>query len=607
MFGYVIYYIIALLIYSTYQPLRDARLTITQSAFLLVLFFLGFALITRLLFNKIEAQIQYSSYRRVDHQFHSTLTQQSILAVILYAIDIYLFNIHSIVNQFKVFQKIPTFGALFFLLLFMAYLTVVWNYAYGPYLKIYKTGITKKEYIFSNISFSVPILLPWFIISVTADLIHFLPFEALKRFLFSAEGQVAYFVCFLLVVAIIGPAFIQKFWQCRPLDNRIIRLRIEFMCKKAKMGFKDVLIWPLFGGKMITAGVMGLIRQFRYILVTPALIDLLNPIEIDAVIAHEIGHIKQKHLLFYLCFFIGYIVIAFSLMDLVLYLLIYLGAVYGFISNDPEIDSVFVSLCFSFSTILIFLIYFRYIFGFFMRNFERQADIFAFTTIGSPQPLISTFEKISLSSGQSPGKPNWHHFSIQERISYLIKCAADRKWIDRHNSKIKKGFLIYLIAMVALGWMGLTLHYGEAREGIQTNLVKKIILERIKADPTNPDLNQFIGDVYYSEKDYGNAISSYQMALTYHQNHIHALNNLAWLFATCDDPQYRQPQKALELARYAASLSEEPYILDTLAEAYFVNGDWTSAVQSSEKALSSATQNKSYYLDQLEKFKKSAR
>ena len=64
---------------------------------------------------------------------------------------------------------------------------------------------------------------------------------------------------------------------------------------------------------MITAGVMGLIKQFRYILVTRSLLQRLTPYEIEAVIAHEIGHVKKKHLLFYLIFFAGYMLISYAL------------------------------------------------------------------------------------------------------------------------------------------------------------------------------------------------------------------------------------------------------------------------------------------------------
>jgi Zn-dependent protease with chaperone function len=607
MFGNIIYYIVALLIYSTYQPVHDPDLSIIQSAALLIFFFLIYGFVTRWLFRKIESQISHYPFRRIDHQFHSALTQQSIFAIILYAVDIYFLNTPAIANRLAVFQKLPTLEAFCFLLLFIAYLIVLWNYAFDPYLKIYKTEMSKNEYIISNISFSVPILLPWFIFSMTTDLVQFLPFEGPRRFLSSAGGQVLYFICFLLIVAIIGPAFIQKFWQCRPLTHTGIRHRIETMCRKARMGFKDILIWPLFGGKMISAGVMGLIQRFRYILVTPALIDLLEPGEIDAVIAHEIGHIKQKHLLFYLCFFVGYIIISFALTDLIVYLLIYIGAAFGFIAQSAETDSFLISLCFSFSTIFIFVLYFRYIFGFFMRNFERQADIFAYIAIGSPLPLISTFEKISLSSGQSPDKPNWHHFSIHERISYLIRCASDRRWIDRHNAKIKKGFLIYLIAIMLLGWIGLTLHHGETRETMQANLLKKIISEKIKNDPANANLHQIMGDLHSSEKKYDEAVNCYKRALQINPDQVNALNNLAWLYATSDDPLYRQPQQSLELALRAASISPEPHILDTLAEAYYVNGEIENAIKTSEKSLLSASHNNSYYLEQMKKFQKAAR
>ena len=89
---------------------------------------------------------------------------------------------------------------------------------------------------------------------------------------------------------------------------------------------------------------MGLIKQFRYILVTPALLQLLEPFEIDAVIAHEIGHIKQKHLLFYLFFFIGYLILAFSALDFLTYIFIYFEAAFGFIRTDGSIYATFISL-----------------------------------------------------------------------------------------------------------------------------------------------------------------------------------------------------------------------------------------------------------------------
>lgn len=97
---------------------------------------------------------------------------------------------------------------------------------------------------------------------------------------------------------------IQKLWRCKPVEEGKKRSDIEAICKKAGVGFADILYWPIFGSRMITAGVMGLIKRFRYILVTKSLLSLLEPEEVEAVIAHEAGHIKRNHLVFYLLFFL---------------------------------------------------------------------------------------------------------------------------------------------------------------------------------------------------------------------------------------------------------------------------------------------------------------
>ena len=153
----------------------------------------------------------------------------------------------------------------------------------------------------------MPALMPWALISSLLDLVNALPLPWPKRLLATNEGQLAYRLVFLLAMSVAGPRDDQKFWRCTPLEEGRRRDRIADICRRAGMDYANILSWPLFGGKMITAGVMGLIRTFRYILVTPALLDLLGPEEIDAVIAHEIGHVKKKHLLFYLIFFAGYL------------------------------------------------------------------------------------------------------------------------------------------------------------------------------------------------------------------------------------------------------------------------------------------------------------
>lgn len=606
MFGNFLYFIVALLIYTTYQPAATPQLPLFKAFSFFIALALAFGAVTRLLFRRLEKRIDRIDNRRLEQEYHNLLTRQSIMAIVVFALDIYLIDLGSYFSRVSAFNLLPTLEALLFLCLFMIYLSIVWAFAYPIYESLYRTGISRTRYVFSNISFAVPVLLPWFCLSVVADIISALPFEGPEAFLMSTEGQILYFLIFLFLIAVLGPALIQRFWGCRPLKPGYERIRIEHICNRAGLSYKDIMLWPLFGGKMITAGVMGLVRRFRYILVTPALLRYLEPVEIDAVIAHEIGHVKQKHLIFYLFFFVGYLVIAFSALDLIIYAVLYSSAAFGWFGSEAPGQSTSLSVMFSMATITIFFIYFRFIFGYFMRNFERQADIYVYSLLSSAQPLISTLNKIAASSGQSPDKPNWHHFSISERVDYLDRCENDRSWIARHHRKIRFSMFAFLAAMILIGWGGYKLHYGSAGRALSSGIFAKFIDNRIQENPDNPDLYLMRGDLDQSSGNLDGAVSAYKTALSLDPEDPRALNNLAWLYATAEKPRYYNPEKALELARLAASISRAPHILDTLAESYFANGMYRKAVELAEEALAGARENQSYYRKQLKKFKQAA-
>jgi Zn-dependent protease with chaperone function len=603
MFGNFIYFIIVLLIYLTHQPSEEPNFSAFEAFSLFFMLILIFSYFTWLQFQRIKRGIARVSFSRLDHQFNIVLMRQSVLAILLFAIDIYGLNLSSYLNQIALFSAGPTLQTILFLGLFVFYLSIVWYCAHSAYRKLYRDDISRQSYVISNISFSIPVLLPWLLLSGVADLINFLPFESPKQFLATTEGEVIYFLFFLFAVAVLGPVLIQKFWRCRPLESGDHRSRIEDLCDKAGMAYADILYWPIFGGKMITAGVMGLIRKFRYILVTRALLRMLEPGEIDAVIAHEIGHVKRKHLLFYLIFFVGYMFLSYVILDFIIFSLMYAKPVLWLINTAGFNQTTVVSALFSIVIIIIFLIYFRFIFGFFMRNFERQADLFVYSLFDNARPLISTLEKIAVTSGQPADRPNWHHFSIKERIDYLKKCELNPNWIKRHDRKVKKGIAIYLAGLLSIGVVGYYLNVGVIGTQLNNQLIEKAILQELQKSPDNPDLYSLLGDLYYSMDDFEGVSYAYEKSLTLKPQNAQVLNNLAWLYATCEDHGYRNPERALKLIKQAAELERSPHILDTLAESYFANGMYAEALHTGEQALKLAKKNRSYYLEQLEKFK----
>jgi len=606
MFSNFIYFIIVLLIYATYQPAVETNFTPIDTALLFAALHVLFITYNRSLFQRLQHRVTRESFTRLDNRFNNLLTRQSILSIALFAIDIYGLSLPSFFISWPLFSIMPTLLALVFLALFVSYLAVVWGFAFDAHRRLYGSDISRSAYVWSQISFSVPVLLPWLVLSAITDLINALPFEWLKNQLATTTGSVVYFMFFLVIVAVIGPAMIQKFWRCRPLEDSTMRQRIEALCKKANLEYANILYWPIFGGRMITAGVMGLIKKFRYILVTSALLSSLQPAEIDAVIAHEIGHVKRYHLVFYLVFFAGFMVLTYATYDLIFYAVIYTEPMFQFFSrfgfNPVTLTSVFLSV----NMVVIFLIYFRFIFGYFMRNFERQADGYVYTLFDTAQPLISTLEKIAYTSGQSPDRPNWHHFSISERISHLARCEIDRSTIDRHDRKVRNSILVFVASMVLVAAVGYGLNFGETGRQLSSHFFEKIILREIEKHPQNPNLYKVLGDLYYETGNLSGVQQAYEASLKLNPENPHVLNNLAWLYATAEDPRFRNPARALDLAKAAAGLLEEPHILDTLAECYFVNGQYAKALETAKYALRLARENRTYYQEQVEKFRKEA-
>lgn len=609
MFGNFIYYIIALLIYATYQTTDGTNFSPGETSALFASFIFIFAIMARFLFHRIEKRIGLDSPQHLDHRFTLTQLRLSVLSVIVFAMDIYALNVTDFLTKIPLLGHIPTFQAVICMVLFTGYLAIVWWTSHTVYHRLYPSPLSRSGYVLSNISFAVPVLLPWVILSGITDVIYALPLESVQRVLSSTEGELIYVLVFLGAIAVIGPAMIQKFWGCKPLPHGPTRSRIETICLKAGVPYRDIVEWPVFGGHMITAGVMGLVKRFRYILVTRALLSHLSPEELDAVIAHEVGHVRKNHLLFYLFFLTGYMLIAYALFDIIVYLFLYSKPAYRLIYGGGYDPASVAPIMLSLFMVVFFLIYFRYIFGFFMRNFERQADAYAFFMFGTATPLISTFQKIAYTSGQSADKPNWHHFSLRQRIGFLERCEEDRRLVAVHNRKVTRSIVVFLVSLILIGIGGYQLNFGDTGKKIGTHLLQNMLefeeenlLYEIEKDPLNTELLALLGDLYYSKKDFRKAVNAYENALSVSFDLPYVLNNLAWLYATCEIEALRDTERALFLARRAAELDPSPEVLDTLGESYYVNGEYEKAVEAEARALKLASKNRRDYEAQLNKF-----
>ncbi len=87
-----------------------------------------------------------------------------------------------------------------------------------------------------------------------------------------------------------------------------------------------------------------------------------------------------------------------------------------------------------------------------------------------------------------------------------------------------------------------------------------------------------------------NAVMGYEAALKLEPDSTRALNNLAWILATCPDAAVRDGARAVKLAEHACELTgwKETVLIGTLGAAYAEAGRFPEAVATAEKACASA-------------------
>ena len=113
----------------------------------------------------------------------------------------------------------------------------------------------------------------------------------------------------------------------------------------------------------------------------------------------------------------------------------------------------------------------------------------------------------------------------------------------------------------------------------------------VQLNPKLANVQSDLGTLLLQKGRADDAVAHYQAALAIQPANAFFLNNLAWVLATCPNPQVRNGPKAVELAQQADQLiaGKTPAILSTLAAAYAESGRFPEAVATAQRALDLAT------------------
>jgi len=594
LYNNLIYFLVVIFIFSTNTPAAKPLLPpiLTLAAFVASVW--GFSRIASRMFTRSASGS--TAYFSVEKKL-------SILAVLVFMGFVYLLDLKYYLDPLSLGGSLPVLADIAGLGCFFLLLILMWRAARLRYQQIFQRSYAPWAFVWSNFKANLPIILPWLILSLVFDALLALPFPELVKALRSPWGDLILFILFLFFLVLAFPPLVRSLWGCTPLPPGPLRDRVLAFCRA--QGFhSEIYTWPLFEGQVLTAGIMGIVPKLRYLMVTPALVEILSEDELDSVLAHEIGHVKHLHLVLYIALFLGFSLFAGAVAKPLPHLILSSDLFYDILPRLPFAPENLLGLLVTAPLLLLLLIYFRFVFGYFIRNFERQADAFVFRALGSSQSLIRSFEKIALCSGGNRDEKNWHHFGIGERIDFLKRCEQDRNLVLQHGRKLRLSLFCYGVCVGLTLLVAQRIDVSNLSEGYELRYAEAVLLQKVRQEPENSLWLMYLGDFLQSRKMERKAVDAYEKALQLTPKSAEINNNLAWLLVTAQDKAIRDPQRALALARTAALLKENGYIFDTLATTYWANGLVEEAVAAQIKAIRLDPDNRAYYQNQLEKFRK---
>jgi Zn-dependent protease with chaperone function len=597
-----LYFIIAIILFSTAPLARGNLVSLPGSLIGLLLVILFFWQFNQVRFNRLKLQVEGESVdiSRSKRELSHLVNLHTVMAIVLFALELFVFNLKAVLSRIPLIGGSETVLNTLGLSFFLIHLSMVWYWSFRSAGSLITTSRTAKSYIGANIKFNLVIVIPWLIMSLILDALYVVKIPLIHHLLDSAAGQVVFVGLLLVLIAIFAPVLITRLWDCRPLPDSELKTGIMDFCQKQGVRFRQVMSWNALNRGLVTAGVVGLVRPFRYLLITPGLIGLLTEDEMMAVVSHEVGHVRKRHLLLYFIFFIGFMVLVFGLLDRLLNLFMNTG--FGFnllVSGQGEANLAILSLLRIFFSLFIFILYFRFIFGYFMRNFEREADLYCFQSGIDPGHLISSFMKLGAGMADGGRQANWHHFSIAERIGFIRKAQEKPALIQQHKKKLRRSLGLFLAGLLIFSVGSFNPVASRVDSALLTGIVEKLVAK----DPGNARYHSYLAMLYYEQEKWEPARDELEASLLLDPRQPDTLNNLAWLYLKCPDSRFLDEKKALERALQAYELKRTAYILDTLAEAYWSNSRFKEAFLAARQALALARENRAYYEKQLKKMK----
>ena len=229
------------------------------------------------------------------------------------------------------------------------------------------------------------------------------------------------FIGFFVLLANLAPVLILPiFFKFKPLENPALRERLVELCRRARTRVKGVYEWKLSEkSKKANAALVGL-GNTRRIILADTLLAAFSDDEVEAVLAHELGHHVRRHMFQGMALQGAATFLGFYVADWVLRRL---TPFFGFRGISDFADLPLLALVATGLSLVLLPVVNSH-----SRRMERQADEYALRAIPAPSAFVSSMEKLGEINLAEREPHPWIEFIFHSHPSIAKRLALARKF-----------------------------------------------------------------------------------------------------------------------------------------------------------------------------------
>jgi len=262
--------------------------------------------------------------------------------------------------------------------------------------------------------------------SIVVELLYFIIREFPQNWWLIAWA--AFLGLFVLMAQLAPVVLFPIFYKFEPLDNAELKSRLVGLSERAGTRIRGVYKWNLSEkSKKANAALTGL-GSTRRIILADTLLEQYSADEIEAVLAHELGHHVHRHILKSIAVQAGVTLVGFWAANWALHYAVERTHWFVTVSDFANLPLlVLVSTLLSFVLLPALNAYSRY-------N-ERQADRYAFQSIASVEPFISSMNKLADQNLAERSPARWVEWFFQSHPAIARRVAAAEAWARTQTSR----------------------------------------------------------------------------------------------------------------------------------------------------------------------------